>query len=66
MCLWNLDAPGGHKNSKYDKNLQVLHFDSARPQGHVISVKCEEPIDELTAKFGYCMTTQTLNIALYL
>ena len=36
------------------------------PQGHVMSVECEEPIDELRVKFGYCIITQTLNIALCL
>ena len=34
--------------SKYGKNLQVLNFDPAPPQGHVMSVKCEQSIDELT------------------
>ena len=34
---------------KYGKNYQVLHFDPPpHPKGHVMSVKCEEPIDELT------------------
>ena len=35
MCLWNMYAPSG-KKSKYDKNLLVLHFDPARPYGHVM------------------------------
>ena len=47
-----MDAPVATK-SKYGKNLQVLHFDSAPPQGHVKSVKCEEPIDDSQSKFGY-------------
>ena len=50
---------------KYGKNLWVLHFDPAPPQGHVMSVRCEEPIDE-QYKFDYSMTTQTLKIALCL
>ena len=33
-------------------------------QGHVMSVKCAEPIVELTVKFGYCIITLTLYIAL--
>ena len=62
MCLWNTDAPGSNK-VKYGKNLQVLHFDPTPPQGYVMSVKCEEPIDELTVQvwllyhhpnFKYC------------
>ena len=49
--------------SKYGKNLQVLQFDPTPPQGHLMSVKCEEPIDELTVQvwllydhpnFKYC------------
>ena len=36
--------------SKYGKNLEVLHSDPAPPQGHAMSVKCEEPIDELTVQ----------------
>ena len=31
------------------------------PKGHVMSVKCEELIDELKFKFGYYVITQTLN-----
>ena len=40
--------PSAATMSKYGKNIQVLHFDPAPPQGHVMSVKCEELIDELT------------------
>ena len=29
-----------------------------------MSVKCQQPLDERTVMFGYCITTQTLNIAL--
>ena len=45
------------------QNLLVLHFDPASPQGHVTSVKCEHPIDELIVQvwllydhpnFQYC------------
>ena len=36
--------------SKYGKNLLVLNFDPAHPQEHVMSVECEEPIDELTVQ----------------
>ena len=39
----NTDAPSGNTV----KNLQVLHFDPPNPQGHLMSVKYEEPIDEL-------------------
>ena len=55
--------PPAATKSKYSKNLKVLHFDPAPPQGHVMSVKCEEPIDKLTVQvwllyhhpnFRYC------------
>ena len=35
-------------------------------QGHVMSVKCEEPLVDLQSKFGYYIITQTLIIALFL
>ena len=51
------------RKSKYGKYLLVLHFDPAHPQGHGLSAKCEQPLDNLQSKFGYCMTAQTFNIA---
>ena len=39
--------PPAATKSKYGKNLQVLHFYPAPPQGHEMSVKCEEPLNEL-------------------
>ena len=55
MSLWNTDAPDD-KKSNYGK---VLHFDpTPSPGGHAMLVKCEKFLD------GYCITTQTLNIAL--
>ena len=60
MCLWNTDALGGNKVRIW-KNLQVQHYDSAPPQGHVMSVKCEQHLDEFTVQvwllylyFKYC------------
>ena len=61
MCLRKTDAPGSNK-VKIWQNLFVLHFDS--PQRYVMSGKCEQPFKNLQSKFGYCMTTPTLNIAL--
>ena len=49
--------------SKYGKNLLVLHFEHPPCPGHVMSVKCEQPLDELSAQvwllydhqnFQYC------------
>ena len=62
MCFWNTDDPGGNKvkiwlNSKF----HILTLPD--PQGHGMSVKCEQPIDELTVQvwllydhpnFKYC------------
>ena len=52
--------------SKYGKNIQVLYFDPPQPQGRVMLVKCEEPIDELTVQVWLLYHHQTLNIALCL
>ena len=50
------------QQSKYGKNLRVI-LTLPHPQGHVMSVKCEEPIDALTVQvwllyhypnFKYC------------
>ena len=60
-CVCETQMPPVATKSKYDK--KVLHFDLAPPQGHVMSVKCEEPIEELTVQvwllyhhpnFKYC------------
>ena len=62
MCLWNTDAPGGNKVEIWQKSLSYI-LTPSHPQGHVLSVKCEEPIDELTVQvwllyhnpnFKYC------------
>ena len=46
MLLKYRCPPGRHQS----KNLQVLRFDPAQPQGYVMSVKCEQPIDEPTVQ----------------
>ena len=64
MCLWNMDAPGSNK-VKISKSYILT---PPHTQGHVMSVKCEEPIDELTFQvwlqyhnqnFKYCTDRQT-------
>ena len=62
MCLWNI--PPAATKSKYGKNLFKSYIlTQPDPQGHVMLVKCEEPIDELTVQvwllynhpnFKYC------------
>ena len=48
-CVGETRMPPAATMLKYGKNYQVLHFDPPpHPKGHVMSVKCEEPIDELT------------------
>ena len=49
MCLWNTDAPGGN-NVKYGKISKSYILTPPHPQGHGMSVKREEPIDELTVQ----------------
>ena len=62
MCLWNTDPPVATR-SKYGKNLiKVLHFDPIRPQGHGMSVKCEQPLDELTVQIWLLYDHQTLTM----
>ena len=65
MCLWNMDAPAATK-SKYGKISKSQILTPPHPWGHVMSVKCEQALDELTVQVCYCMTTQTLNIALWM
>ena len=47
MSLWNIDAPGGNKVKIWQKSLSYI-FTLPHPQGHEMSVKCEQPIDELS------------------
>ena len=63
MCLWNTDAPGGNKVKIWQKSLSPTFWPRPHTQGHGMSVKCEEPIDELTVQvwllydhqnFKYC------------
>ena len=62
MCLWNTDAPGGNKVQIW-QNLKVPNYDLLCPRGHVMSVKCEQLLYELTVQvlilydqpnFKYC------------
>ena len=50
MCLWNTDAPSGKKAKIWQKIFKSYILTPPHPQGHVMSVKCEEPIDELTVQ----------------
>ena len=47
MCLWNTDAPGGNK-VKIQQIPLVPILTTHKPQGHVMLVKCEQPLNELT------------------
>ena len=64
ICLGNTVAllpppPPVATKSKYGKIFKSFILTPSDPQEHVMSVKCEEQ-----SKFGYFVTTQTLNIAL--
>ena len=48
VCETRMPPPA--TKSKYGKNFEVLYFDLPHPQGHVMSVKCEEPIDKFTVQ----------------
>ena len=53
MCLWNTDAPGGNKVQLWQKSLSPTFWPCPTPQGRVMSVKCEQPLDELTVQVWY-------------
>ena len=66
MCLWNMDAPVGN-NVKIWENLLVLHFDfRPHPKGKWCQWNVRSSKLNLQSKFGYCITTQSLNIALHM
>ena len=50
MCLWNTDAPGGNKVKIYKKISKSYILTPPHPQGQGMSVKCEEPLNELTVQ----------------
>ena len=43
-------CPRRQQSQNMSKISWVLHSDSAPPQGHGMSVKCEEPLNELTVQ----------------
>ena len=47
MCLCNMD---GMPKVKIWQILKVLYFDMPQPLGHGMSVKCVQPLDELTVQ----------------
>ena len=49
MCLWNIDAPGGNK-VKICHNLKSQILTPPHPQGQMMSVRSEQPLDELTVQ----------------
>ena len=61
MCLWNTDAPQRQQSQTMAKISKSYIL--TLPQGYVMSVKCEQPLDELTVQvwlrydnpnFKYC------------
>ena len=50
MCLWNTDATGRKKSQTMAKISKSYILTLPHPQGHVMSVKCEQPLDELTVQ----------------
>ena len=58
-----MDAPGGNKVKIWQQSRKSYILTPPHPQGHGISAKCKEPIDELTVQvwllyhhpnFKYC------------
>ena len=50
MCLWNVDASGGNKVQIIMAKSKSKILTPPHPQGHGMSVKFEQPLDELTVK----------------
>ena len=50
MCLWNTDAPGGNKIKIWQNLSKSYILTSPHLQRHVMSVKCEQPLDEPTVQ----------------
>ena len=66
MCLWNTDAPGGNKVKLGQNSLSLTFWPRPTPRGMWCQWSVSNPKMNLQSKFGYCMTTQTLNNALCL
>ena len=66
MCLWNTDAPGGNKVKLWQKSITPTFWPRPSPRGMWCQWSVSNHYMKLQSKFGYCMTTQTLNIALCL
>ena len=64
ICLWNTDAPGGNKVHYMAKSLSPKFWPCPTPRGMWCQWSVRNPWMNLQSKFGYCMTIQTLNIAL--
>ena len=64
MCLWNTDAPGGNKVKIWQKSLIHTFWPHSTPRGMWCQWSVRNPYMKLRSKFGYCIITQTLNIAL--
>ena len=47
-------------------NYLALHLTPPHPQEHVMSVKCGQPLDELTVQVWLLYDHPNLNIALYM
>ena len=54
-------CPGGNKVKIWQKSLSPI-FWPAPPQGHVMSVKCEEPINEITIQVCLHVSSPELKI----
>ena len=54
------------QSQNLEKSQKTYILTLPHHQGQVMSVKCEQHLDLLQSKLVYCMTTQTLNIALYM
>ena len=50
MCMLNTDAPSDNKVKKYGKISKSQILTLPHPHGHVMAVRCDKPLDELTVQ----------------
>ena len=63
--LRNTDAPGGNKVQIWQKSLSPKFWPCPNLRGMWCQWSVSNPYMNLQSKFGYCIISQTLNIALY-
>ena len=61
MCLWNTDAPPRQQSQNMAKISKSYILTPPYPQGHVMSVKCKQLLDEPTVQVWLLYDHQNYN-----